>query len=141
MDVPLEAEPFMVRTLETAPTLRGSFRMANIPVGASQLLSWFLKFPLSFEDIRLTECDWTSTEPLSRLVDACGPKLRLLEIYVPLGLSYSPGTPAYLIYLKHFSRSWRQEYLVHPLSPQHMHLPPANHVNFDFSLASDIDQR
>jgi len=99
MDVPLEAEAFMLRALETAPTLRGSFRMANIPVGASQLLSWFLKFPLSFEDIRLTECDWTSTEPLSRLVDVCGPKLRLLEIYVPLGLSHLPDTPAYLIYL------------------------------------------
>ena len=35
MDVPVEAEPFMVRALETAPTLRGSFRMAKIPVGAS----------------------------------------------------------------------------------------------------------
>jgi hypothetical protein len=85
MDVPMEAEPFMLRTLETAPTLRGSFRMAKIPVGASQLLSWFLKFPLSFEEIRLTGCDWTSTEPLTRLIEACGPDLRLLEIYVPLG--------------------------------------------------------
>ena len=102
MDVPLEAEPFMLRTLETAPTLRGSFRMANIPVGASQLLSWFLKFPLNFEEIRITECDWTSTDPLSRLLEACGPKLRLLEIYVPLGLSYPPGMPPHLIYLTYF---------------------------------------
>lgn len=86
MDVPVEAEPYMVRTLETAPTLRGSFRMANIPVGASQLLSWFLKFPLNFEDIRLTDCDWTSIVPVSRLLEECGPKLRLLEIYVPSGL-------------------------------------------------------
>ncbi|KAF9652732.1 hypothetical protein BDM02DRAFT_3108827 [Thelephora ganbajun] len=84
MDVPAEAEPFMVRTLETAPTLRGSFRMANIPVGASQLLSWFLKFPLNFEEIRIADCDWTSTVPLSRLIDVCGPKLRLLEVYVPM---------------------------------------------------------
>ncbi|KAF9787807.1 hypothetical protein BJ322DRAFT_580826 [Thelephora terrestris] len=83
MDVPMEAEPYMVRTLETAPTLRGSFRMANIPVGASQLLSWFLKFPLDFEDLRLTDCDWTSIVPLSKLIDECGPKLRSLEIYVP----------------------------------------------------------
>ena len=87
MDVPMEAEPYMVRTLETAPTIRGSFRMAKIPVGASQLLSWFLKFPLDFEEIRITDCDWTSTIPLSRLIDECGPKLRLVEIYVPLGLS------------------------------------------------------
>lgn len=84
MDVPMEAEPYMVRTLETAPTLRGSFRLAKIPVGASQLLSWFLKFPLSFEEIRLTDCDWTSTVPLSKLIEDCGPKLRLLEIYMPL---------------------------------------------------------
>jgi hypothetical protein len=102
MDVPLEAEPFMLRTLETAPTLRGSFRMENIPVGASQLLSWFLKFPLDFEEIRVTECDWTSTDPLSRLIDACGPKLRLLEIYVPLGLSHPLEMPPYLIYLTQF---------------------------------------
>jgi hypothetical protein len=98
MDVPVEAEPYMVRTLETAPTLRGSFRMANIPVGASQLLSWFLKFPLSFEEIRVTECDWTSTIPLSRLIDECGPKLRLLEIYIPLGSLTSPVSP-YLVHL------------------------------------------
>lgn len=84
MDVPMEAEPYMARTLETAPTLRGSFRMAKIPVGASQLLSWLLKFPLNFENIRLTDCDWTSTTPLSQLIEECGPKLRLLEIYVPL---------------------------------------------------------
>ena len=102
MDVPLEAEPFMLRTLETAPTLQGSFRMANIPVGASQLLSWFLKFPLDFEEIRITECDWTSTDPLSRLIEACGPKLRLLEIYVPLGLSHPPGMPLYLTCLTYF---------------------------------------
>ena len=92
MDVPMEAEPYMVRTLETAPTLRGSFRMATIPVGASQLLSWFLKFPLSFEKIQITNCDWTSTIPLSRLIDECGPKLCLLEIYIPLGLSILPIT-------------------------------------------------
>jgi len=103
MDVPVEAEPFMVRTLETAPTLRGSFRMAKIPVGASQLLSWFLKFPLDFEEIRMTECDWTSTDPLSRLIEACGPKLRLLEVYVPLGWSLPPNDPAYLVYLTTFS--------------------------------------
>ena len=103
MDVPVEAEPFMVRTLETAPTLRGSFRMAKIPVGASQLLSWFLKFPLTFEEIRISDCDWTSTDPLSRLIDACGPKLRLLEIYVPLGLSLPLNTPAYVVYLTSFS--------------------------------------
>ena len=103
MDVPLEAEPFMVRTLETAPTLRGSFRMAGIPVGASQLLSWFLKFPLNFEEIRITECEWTSTDPLSRLIDACGPKLRLLEIYVSPGWSHPSNTPAYSIYLTSFS--------------------------------------
>ena len=103
MDVPTEAEPFMVRTLETAPTLRGSFRMAKIPVGASQLLSWFLKFPLDFEEIRIVECDWTSTDPLSRLIDACGPKLRLLEIYVPLGWSLPLNTPAHVIYLTTFS--------------------------------------
>ena len=102
MDVPPEAEPFMLQTLETAPTLRGSFCMTDIPVGASQLLFWFLKFPLSFEDIRITECDWTSTDPLSRLIDACGPKLRLLEIYVPLGLSHSPYIPACLNYLTRF---------------------------------------
>lgn len=99
MDVPMEAEPYMVRTLETAPTIRGSFRMAKIPVGASQLLSWFLKFPLSFEEIRVTECDWTSTVPLSRLIDECGPRLRLLEIYVPLGLSIPPNTPPRVVYL------------------------------------------
>jgi hypothetical protein len=103
MDVPPEAEPFMVRTLETAPTLRGSFRMAKIPVGASQLLSWFLKFPLDFEEIRVTDCDWTSTDPLSRLIDACGPKLRALDIYVPLGWSLPPNTPADLVYLTTFS--------------------------------------
>ena len=103
MDVPAEAEPFMIRTLETAPTLRGLFRMANIPVGASQLLSWFLKFPLDFEEIRVTECDWTSTDPLSRLIDACGPKLRLLEIYVPLGWSYPPNTSAWMVYLTSFA--------------------------------------
>jgi hypothetical protein len=103
MDVPMEAEPYMVRTLETAPTIRGSFRMAKIPVGASQLLSWFLKFPLSFEEIRITDCDWTSTVPLSRLIDECGPNLRLLEIYVPLGLSTPPDTPAYVAYLTAFS--------------------------------------
>lgn len=91
MDVPMEAEPYMVRTLETAPTIRGSFRMAKIPVGASQLLSWFLKFPLSLDQIRIAECDWTSTLPLSRLIDECGPKLRLLEIYLPLGLSIPPS--------------------------------------------------
>ena len=102
MDVPLEAEPFMLRTLDTAPALRGSFRMADIPVGASQLLSWLLKFPLCFEEIRITGCDWTSTDPLSRLVEACGPKLRLLEVHVPLGLSHSPDVPAYLIYLTYF---------------------------------------
>ena len=90
MDVPLEAEPYMIRTLETAPTLQGSFRMENIPVGASQLLSWFLKFPVSFEEIRITDCDWTSTVPLSRLIEECGPRLRSLEIYIPLGSSNSP---------------------------------------------------
>jgi len=105
MDVPPEAEPFMVRTLETAPTLRGSFRMASIPVGASQLLSWFLKFPLNFEEIRITDCEWTSTDPLSRLIDACGPELRLLEIYVSPGWFHPPPptTPAYLVYLTSFS--------------------------------------
>lgn len=103
MDVPMEAEPYMVRTLETAPTIRGSFRMAKIPVGASQLLSWFLKFPLSFEEIRITDCDWTSTVPLSRLIDECGPKLRLLEVYVPLGVLIPPDAPAYLAYLTAFS--------------------------------------
>jgi hypothetical protein len=103
MDVPVEAEPFMARTLETAPTLRGSFRMANIPVGASQLLSWFLKFTLDFEEIRVTDCDWTSVDPLSRLIDACGPKLRVLDIYVPLGWSLPFNTPAYLVYLMTFS--------------------------------------
>lgn len=97
MDVPVEAEPFMVRTLETAPTLRGSFRMANITVGASQLLSWFLKFPLDFREIRVTDCDWTSTDPLSRLIDACGPKLRLLEVYVPLGWSFPLNTPTCIL--------------------------------------------
>lgn len=99
MDVPMEAEPYMVRTLETAPTLRGSFRLAKIPVGASQLLSWFLKFPLSFEEIRVTDCDWTSTVPLSKLIEDCGPNLRLLEIYMPLGLLIPPNTPAYVAYL------------------------------------------
>ena len=102
MDVPVDVEPFMVRTLETAPTLRGSFRMANIPVGASQLLSWFLKFPLDFQEIRLTDCDWTSTDPLSRLIDACGPGLRLLEIYLPLGWFLVHNTPAHLAYLTTF---------------------------------------
>ena len=103
MDVPMEVEPYMVQTLETAPTIRGSFRMAKIPVGASQLLSWFLKFPLKFEEIRITDCDWTSTTPLSQLIDQCGPKLRLLEIYVPLGLSIPSNTPAYVVYLIVFS--------------------------------------
>ena len=76
--------------------------MANIPVGASQLLSWFLKFPLNFEEIRITDCDLTSTDPLSRLIETCGPKLRLLEIYVPLGLSHPPDVLPYLIYLTYF---------------------------------------